>query len=80
MIEFKTVIFGRYVLGGGLGSWAKSFERGVKRGEMRCIGGIAMYAYTIYPRWFRAPEVNWCPIDRELCHDFDKLKVWMTSL
>lgn len=59
-----------YQLGGGFGSWALSFERGIRRGDVRMIDGVLMYAYTVYREgWFGVRRVNWCPVDRKLCHD-----------
>lgn len=73
----EIILDGKYYLGGGLGSWAKSFENGVKKGDVRFIGEIVMYAYTVYRRgWFKPDEVNWSPCDREQCHDFSKLEQW----
>lgn len=84
-----------YTLGGGMGSWAKSFEKCVKVGEVRYIGGMLMYAYSIYPNWVFSPdEVNWCPVDNikipslynpknppdEVVNSWDRMKKWMDNL
>ena len=70
-----------YELGGGLGSWAKSVEKKVVKGTTRFIGEVLMYAYTVYPKGcFNKYEINWCPVDRDLCHDFDKLRSWKNNL
>lgn len=55
-----------YELGGGLGAWAKSRENGVKRGTVRMIGGVLLYAWAIHQRgWFGPHEVYWAPAERD---------------
>ncbi len=82
----KTIIYKQgnieYVLGGGLGSWAKSKETvTVNVGDTRVIDGILMYAYIVHVPsiWnFKdgRDEVHWTPVDRDLCHDWEKMKNW----
>lgn len=43
---------------GGYGAVIRSFERGVTLGTMRVIHGEEMYAYVVYPGWWRR-EVGW---------------------
>lgn len=62
----KIILNNKYELGCGLGSWAKSFENDVKSGDVRFIGGVLMYAYTVYPRKWSKNEVNWTPVDDSL--------------
>jgi hypothetical protein len=66
----------KYVLGGGLGSWAKSFENRVEEGDVRLIDGVLMYAYTVYRRSFGPDEVNWSPVDGKF-NTFENLKKWL---
>jgi hypothetical protein len=47
---------------GGFGAIVKSRERGVQQGDVRIIGDEMMYAYLVYPKRFRAPEVCWSVI------------------
>jgi hypothetical protein len=76
----KEVILNQtYILGGGMGSWAKSRERGVKRGDARVIGGILMFAYSIYPKLFSPDEVNWTPVE-ESKNTPQMLREWMNKL
>lgn len=66
-----------YQLGGGLGSWAKSFERyRVEVGTVRLIDSILMSAYTVYPKW-TVYEINWSPIDEKF-NTFENLRSWKT--
>lgn len=81
----KVILDDKYELGGGLGSWAKSLETiTVTKGDVRLIGGLLMYAYTIVPAsFFNFKEgrdvVNWVPIDYEF-NTFDNLHKWINSL
>jgi hypothetical protein len=80
----KVILDGKYELGGGAGSWAKSREtKTVTQGDTRVIGGILMYAYSIYPApWysFKKTKVNWTPVDPDIAHDFQKLQKWMANV
>lgn len=75
-----------YELGGGLESWAMSREsKKIKKGEVRYIGGIVMYAYTIERCSFLGLRldkdiVHWCPVDSELCHNSEKLVTWKNNV
>mgnify|MGYP001577974232 CR=1 FL=1 len=83
-----------YILGGGIGSWAKSIEKNVKVGEVRFIGGMLMYACAIYLRgfWNITQEVNWCPVDMRkmptICFkeepvyvaEYTRMKEWVANL
>ena len=79
----KIILDNKYELGGGMGSWAKSYEYDVKLGDVRVIGGKLMYAYSIYNRYFvfiiLTPKINWCPVDETLKFDVD-MKKWIASL
>lgn len=44
---------------GGFGAIFKSWERGVKRGDVRYILDRMFYAYLVYPKWLRRSEVCW---------------------
>lgn len=69
----------KYILGGGMESWAKSYEsQPVQKGDVRLIGGILMYAYTTHIGWFTI-EINWCPVDEKF-NTFDNLRNWMNNL
>jgi hypothetical protein len=70
---------GKYTLGRGIGSWARSHERGVKCGDVRFIGGVLMYAYKVYKTMWFVPEIHWTPTDSNLCHDFEKLIAWASK-
>lgn len=78
MTEFdsrKITLGEKYVLGGGFGSWAKSIERGARVGDVRMIGGVLMYAYSIHSRGpFRKKEVNWVPVDESIKRDFENVR------
>ena len=81
-MSIKRILDKKYTLGGGLGSWAKSFEhhQDISKGDVRLIGGILMSAYSIYPaKWFwKSDEVNWTPIDDDL--NYKDLYKWMGDL
>lgn len=72
----KIILNEMYEIGGGIGAWAISQERGIKLGDCRVIGEILMHASTIYKRGFFKTEIWWTPVDRALCHDYDKLREW----
>lgn len=65
IIESREVIVCgvRYWWVGGYGAVIKSFERGMKIGDVRVIGEDMLYVYLIYPRFWRTPEVCWTFID-----------------
>ena len=44
---------------GGFGAILKSYEHGVRRGDVRMIGDELFYAYIVYPRWLAPSEVCW---------------------
>lgn len=48
-----------YKWSGGFGAILKSYERGVRVGDVRVIGDELLYAYLVYPRWFGRAEVCW---------------------
>jgi hypothetical protein len=73
----EIILDKKYFLGMGLGSWAKSFENGVKKGDVRLIGGKLMYAYTVYFNKWSANEVNWCPVEKS---EFSDLRAWIKEL
>lgn len=75
----KKVYLGKYTLGGGMGSWAKSYERGVEKGEVRVIGGVLMYAYSIYFRGLLPKEINWVPVD-DKSNSWEQMSKWITNL
>jgi len=75
--EFKKVRLGEYELGAGIGSWAMSREYGIKKGDVRFIGGVLMYAYSIYRRGvFKPLEVNWTPVDDKY-NTNENLREWL---
>ncbi len=78
----KVILDNKYELGGGLGSWAKSRESvTINKGDVRVIGGILMYAYSIYRTnsfSIIGDEVNWCPVDTKL--GFDDLRDWVKNV
>lgn len=53
----------RYVWSGGYGAVIRSFERGVRHGDVRVIGDDLLYAYLVYPRFMRPSEVCWTFIE-----------------
>ena len=70
----------KYILGGGMGSWAKSYESAtINKGDVRLIGRVLMYAYTIYNSWKDGQEVTWCPVDEKF-NTPDNLRNWMNNL
>lgn len=81
----RIILDDKYELGGGMGSWAKSKETvTVTKGDVRTIGGILMYAYTVYSvPWYKFTGdcrhvVNWCPVD-ELLNNPENLRKWMRT-
>lgn len=72
-IYLKATIRGvEYAWSGGFGAVIKSFERGVKLNEVRMIGGIVFYAYTVGRSGWLS-EIAWCPqqeIDAQWIRDF----------
>lgn len=82
-MSYKKILYNngvQYELGGGMGSWAKSFENGVKHGDVRRINLVLMYAYTVRHKYaiflFKKSEVNWCPVD-ETFNTPENLRNWM---
>lgn len=67
-----------YEVGIGLGSWALSEEK-VPIGTTRVIGGILMYAYTVYTYYIFSHSTNWVPIDKDT-NEFEKLRSWRNNL
>lgn len=53
----------RYRWCGGYGAVVKSFERGVRIGDVRIIGEDLLYAHLVYPRFLRPYEVCWTFIE-----------------
>lgn len=79
----KTIILKEgdieYTLGDGIGSWAKSKEYNVKRGDVRMIGNRLMYVYTVYTKIWSKHTVNWVPVDRTIGHDYVELNKWVNK-
>lgn len=52
---------------GGFGAVIKSYERGVRVGDVRMIEGDTYYAFMVQPRWLRRSEISWSlkPISAE---------------
>ncbi len=70
----------RYVdVGTGMGCWAKSWERGVKIGDVRVIGRILMYATYVYPHRFWVSRISWTPVSGEY-NTPENLRNWVNNL
>lgn len=53
MSAIEITLDGKYKLGYGFGSWAKSWERKVKPGDVRVIGGTNhVCLYSLWPLAF----------------------------
>ena len=59
----KETKLGRYTFGNCFGANWKSYEHGVAIGTVRIIDGVEHYAWTIYKRWLKTPEVCWARVD-----------------
>lgn len=80
MSKKVTIENGRYEVGGGLGSWAESSERGVPVGTVRLIGGVLMSAWIVRgDKWFEAPAVLWTPVDSTR-NNPEELRRWEAGL
>lgn len=67
-----------YTLGGGLGSWAKSQERNIITGTVRCIGGKLMEAWLIdVPFLWGKDTIHWSPIEDNTP---EAMRKWMNNL
>lgn len=66
-----------YKLNGGLGSWAKSYER-LPIGTTRVINGILMYVYTCYTGRFMKSRSSWCPVDKKY-NTPENLRAWVAK-
>lgn len=79
----KVILNDKYELGGGMGSWAKSYESAtVTVGDVRLIGGVLMSAYMVRsPSFFslKADEVHWTPVDDKY-NNFDNLRIWINQV
>jgi len=79
----KIILNDHYELGAGIGSWAKSKEsHSVKHGDVRYIGKILMYAYSVYPTpWYSVydSEVNWTPVD-DKSNTYPDLYRWLKEV
>lgn len=65
-----TVDGQRYEWSGGYGAVIKSYEWGVRRGDVRCILGRLFHAYLVYPsRLFAPREVCWSFIGDALSNE-----------
>jgi hypothetical protein len=64
------ITYEQYIWVGGSGCVLKSYEHHVTRGHVRFVNGCLIYAYLIYPRRFRKPEVWWCLVSG----DYDDIK------
>ncbi len=68
-----------YILGGGQGSWAKSYEKEFyAKGTCRLIKGELMYLYTRYSVcwWSSKYEYNWVPVDISK-NNWEHLEKWV---
>lgn len=50
---------------GGFGAILTSSEKGLKKGEIRAIGGILFQVYRIWqpPGWRKLPQVSWTTVE-----------------
>ena len=63
MTKMKKIILDeKYILGFDPIFWAKSYENGVVKGDVRVIDGMLMTAHKIYPRIFSKNKVLWVPV------------------
>jgi len=70
-----TVCGIEYLWCGGLGSVISSRERGIRRNDVRIIGGVIFYAFTVGDGWLA--DVCWCPQGKI---DFDWLRAFKSEL
>lgn len=62
--NLKATIDGiEYHWDGGFGSVLKSYEKGIKLGELRAIGRIIFRAYHINHRMWGKNEVHWTTVE-----------------
>ena len=68
----EIILDGKYELGGGLGCWAKSKERyaQVRKGDVRVIDGVLMYAFSVKQApWYQLSDIRdevwWTPVDEK---------------
>ena len=62
--NLKATISGiEYTWSGGFGAVLKSYERGVKKNEVRMIGRIVFFAFNVSSSGIRR-EVSWCPQEK----------------
>lgn len=63
-MKFKIILDNReYAFCGNYGAVLKSYEKGVRQGDVRMIARHLFYAYIIWPRGrFKAPCVSWIPV------------------
>lgn len=56
---------------GGLGCVVRSYERGIKNGDVRIIHDGMFYARVYQVGWLRTPEISWVPaFEEDQCLDF----------
>ena len=70
----------KYQWNGGLGVQINGYENGVKRGDVKMIGGVMFYAYSVDRRWFSKNRVGWCMVGEVTAEKVSELKSQIFAL